>query len=53
MFGSALQLCAEYARVMTNACIGRAIVKAEAEEATDLNEDHLRKVLLQALLDFR
>ena len=48
-----LQLVAEYLRIMTNACIERAIIKAEADEDTELNEKHLRKILIQALLDYR
>lgn len=48
-----LELVAEYLRIMTNACIEKAIIKAEADEATELNEQHLRKILIQALLDYR
>eukprot|EP01084_Bolivina_argentea_P104352 186856_1 len=48
-----LELCAEYMRIMTNTCIEKAIIQAEGDQSTELNETHLRKVLIQALLDFR
>mmetsp|Transcript_67031 Transcript_67031/g.106593 ORF Transcript_67031/g.106593 Transcript_67031/m.106593 type:complete len:90 (+) Transcript_67031:36-305(+) len=48
-----LDLCAEYFRIMTHTCIDRAISKAETDQNTQLNEQYLRKILIQALLDFR
>lgn len=48
-----LDLCAEYMRIMTNTLIDRAIAESEVDESTELNETHLRKIVIQALLDFR
>ena len=48
-----LALCAEYMRLMTDIATKRAIKMAENDQSPDLNEQHLRKVMIQMLLDFR
>ena len=48
-----LKVICEYLKTVIKDCVQRGIFQAEIDDATTLDETHFRKILIQAMLDFR